>query len=357
MKNIDSINLDEIEKIKEGQRLITDKFKEKGELYNGSRLEIRESITGACNFRCRYCTEGTSRKYDRSYMFWLKLNGVLNALGIKGIHHTGGEPTVRDNLDAYVECLNILGYTSQVITTNGSNPEMLNKCIDKGVTRLNISLDTLDKKKFSGIARQEEYVYDNVMDTIDIASKRLSLFKINMVVMNKNFNEIEDMLYFAQEKGAVLRLIELYPYGPAIESGKLNYDENHVSKNEIVEKLWNIGDLSETEVDGINAVPRYYKISGFERPIAIISPNWTKGGAICGKERCIRLRAGANGNITYCNNIPEVSGDLLAKMTTEEMAECMADLIYKKNERVRLSQFPKVHPFAYKTLRFGEVSD
>lgn len=98
-------------------------------------------------------------------------------------------------------------------------------------------------------------------------------------------------------------------------------------------------------------------ISGFERPIAIISPNWTKGGAICGKERCIRLRAGANGNITYCNNIPEVSGDLLAKMTTEEMAECMADLIYKKNERVRLSQFPKVHPFAYKTLRFGEVSD
>ena len=108
--------------------------------------------------------------------------------------------------------------------------------------------------------------------------------------------------------------------------------ENHVSKNEIVEKLWNIGDLSETEVDGINAVPRYYKISGFERPIAIISPNWTKGGAICGKERCIRLRAGANGNITYCNNIPEVSGDLLAKMTTEEMAECMADLIYKKNE-------------------------
>lgn len=72
MKNIDSINLDEIEKIKEGQRLITDKFKEKGELYNGSRLEIRESITGACNFRCRYCTEGTSRKYDRSYMFWLK---------------------------------------------------------------------------------------------------------------------------------------------------------------------------------------------------------------------------------------------------------------------------------------------
>ena len=152
-----------------------------------------------------------------------------------------------------------------------SNPEMLNKCIDKGVTRLNISLDTLDKKKFSEIARQEEYVYDNVMDTIDIASKRLSLFKINMVVMNKNFNEIEDMLYFAQEKGAVLRLIELYPYGPAIESGKLNYDENHVSKNEIVEKLWNIGDLSETEVDGINAVPRYYKISGFERPIAIIS--------------------------------------------------------------------------------------
>lgn len=52
-----------------------------------------------------------------------------------------------------------------------------------------------------------------------------------------------------------------------------------------------------------------------------------------------------------------MSGDLLAKMTTEEMAECMADLIYKKNERVRLSQFPKVHPFAYKTLRFGEVSD
>lgn len=355
MDNLDFISDFYLEELLIEKEKINNRFYKSNTLYDGSRLEIRESITGCCNFRCQYCTEGTSRKYDRNYMFWLKVNTALAAFGIKGIHHTGGEPTVRKNLDKYIGMLKKIGYESQVITTNGSNPELLSRCIENGATRFNISLDTLERKKFSDIIRVPGLSIETVMDSIEIARKNFDLYKINMVVMKKNFDEIDDMFHFAQEKGAVLRFIELYPYGPSIEAGKLCYEENHVSRDSIIEKLRTYGELSPVEVDGINAVPKYYNIAGYEQPIAIISPNWIVGGATCGQERCVRLRSGANGNITYCNNVPELSGDTIERMSMMEVGEAMSKLIYKKNERVKLKKYPSCHPFAYKTLRFGEI--
>lgn len=351
LDQIDNINIEELLR---NQDVIRKIYHEREKLYDASQLEIRESITGACNFRCRYCSETTSRLRDKSYAFWLKINAAVAALGMEGIHHTGGEPTVRKNLDKYIKYLHELGYKSQVITTNGSNPDLLNKCIDAGATRFNISLDTLDKKRFSEIARLDESIFDNVMESIQLSKNRLQLYKINMVVMRNNFDEIADMFHFAQENNAVIRFIELYPYGPSIESGMLGYAENHVSKAQIIEKLKEIGKLKITEVDGINAVPRYYNVEGYDSPIAIISPNWIKGGATCGKGRCVRLRGGASGNITYCNNIQPISGDELDKMTIIEVADVLAEMVYKKNQRVQLENYPAIHPFKYKALRFGK---
>lgn len=196
--------------------------------------------------------------------------------------------------------------------------------------------------------------FEKVMESINIATEVLDLVKINTVVTRDNFDEVESLFSFAQEKGAVLRLIELYPYGPALESGKLVYQDYHVEKKSIIEKLEKFGPLKPVQVEGLNAVPKYFTVGSYKTPIAIISPNWVEGGATCGKELCRRLRVGASGNITYCNNIPEIRGELYQDYSINDIADKVSICVYKKNRRVLLQKYPSIHPFAYAKLRFGQ---
>lgn len=352
--SLDDVEIKNLDEMKSNMKLIKKKYSA-NYLYNAEKLEVRESITGKCNFRCVYCSENTTRAFDQPYEFWIKLNAVLAAFGITGIHHTGGEPTSRKNLAKYIKVLKEIGYSSQVMTTNGARPDVIQECIDAGLTRANISLDTLDAQKFSKMSRVESYVHKRILESIDIASERLNLIKLNTVVTKDNFDEIKDLFLFAQSKKAVLRLIELYPYGPSIESRKFDYDAKHVPKNNIISELKKMGELKPCEVEGLNAVPKYYKIGDYEVPIAIISPTWIEGGATCGREKCRRLRAGASGNITYCNNIPEIKGDEYKELGMLDIAEKISSYIYKKNERIIINKYPNRHPFAYTKLRFGKV--
>lgn len=352
MQGKNDIDLRVLSEAIEGSEKVKQKYNENTE-YDASSLETRESITGKCNFNCIYCTDYTTANFDKAYSYWIRLNGSLTGFGIKGLHHTGGEPTFREHFPEYVEVMKKLGFASQVLTTNGARPWIIESAIEAGITRVNISLDTLDPKKFAQMARVKSALHKLVLESVDISTKKLKTVKINVVVTVGNFHELDEILNFAQSKKAVLRLIELYPYGPSIEGGKLDYDKTHVPKEKILEFLGRYGELQPVSVEGINAVPKYFKVSTLETPVALISPEWTIGGATCGRDCCIRLRVGASGNITYCNNIPAIKGDYLENMNTIEMAEAISPLIKSKVRRLRFATFPKVHPFAYGRLRFG----
>jgi cyclic pyranopterin phosphate synthase len=353
LTSLDTVDFKLLEKAKENIREIKEKYSNDSN-YDGQWLEVRESITGGCNFKCRYCTDNASRDLDKSYEFWIKLNAALAGFGLQGLHHTGGEPTIRKNFPEYVKAMKILGYKSQVLTTNGANPLVISEAIKEGITRVNISLDTLKPEKMSDISGVQMNTFEKVMESINIATEVLDLVKINTVVTRDNFDEVESLFSFAQEKGAVLRLIELYPYGPALESGKLVYQDYHVEKKSIIEKLEKFGPLKPVQVEGLNAVPKYFTVGSYKTPIAIISPNWVEGGATCGKELCRRLRVGASGNITYCNNIPEIRGELYQDYSINDIADKVSICVYKKNRRVLLQKYPSIHPFAYAKLRFGQ---
>jgi cyclic pyranopterin phosphate synthase len=351
MKDINYIDYEEIEYLKRRVLEIEKKFsvEEKSTI----ELSVRESITGDCNFKCLYCTDSTTNRNDMSYMYWIRVNAALLALGIKDVHHTGGEPTTRKNFEEYVKALKFLGFKKQVLTTNGTNPIMIKKLLDNGITRINISLDSLEESKVKLISKSKNNTLPHILKSIEHSIEKNIFIKINTVVTKENLENLDCLFKFCQSKKLVLRLIELYPYGPSMEKDKKRYDELHVDKEWIYNFYKNKGIIQEILVEGINNVPKYFKIENYDVPVGIISPNWIDGGATCGKEKCVRLRASANGNITYCNNKNPILGHELENLSFEEIVEKLSVLIHKKHLRIIENRFPEIHPFLYNKLRFG----
>ena len=121
---------------------------------------LRISVTDRCNFRCVYCMppEGLTWQPHESIMRYEEIVEVAKAAaeqGVRQIRLTGGEPLVRADLPVLIGMLaQIPGIDDISLTTNGMLLEkMAQKLADAGLTRVNVSLDTLDAEKFSKITR------------------------------------------------------------------------------------------------------------------------------------------------------------------------------------------------------------
>ncbi|MCL4500083.1 MAG: GTP 3',8-cyclase MoaA [Chloroflexi bacterium] len=188
----------------------------------GRQIEdLRISITDRCNFRCQYCmpTEGLPWLPNEKVLKTdeiVRLATLFVRSGIKEIRITGGEPTVRPSLPAIIEKLRALrteGLESLSITTNGVLLDKLaGKLADAGLTRINVSLDTLIREKFHRITRRD--CLQRVLNGLETLEQYPSIhpIKINTVAM-KDFTE-EEILAFAQlarSKPYVVRFIEYMP--------------------------------------------------------------------------------------------------------------------------------------------------
>ncbi len=138
-------------------------------------------------------------------------------LGLSKIRLTGGEPTVRRDLPQLVQMLaEIDGIREISITTNAARlRELAAPLKNAGLSRVNISLDTLRRDRMKAIARRD--FYDEVMAGIDAAIENdLAPLKFNAVIMRGvNDDEVGDLLAFAHQKGAQMRFIEYMPMGEA----------------------------------------------------------------------------------------------------------------------------------------------
>ena len=188
----------------------------------GRQIEdLRISITDRCNFRCQYCmpAEGLPWLPNEKVLKTdeiVRLATLFVRSGIKEIRITGGEPTVRPSLPAIIEKLRALrteGLESLSITTNGVLLDKLaGKLADAGLTRINVSLDTLIREKFHRITRRD--CLQRVLKGLETLEQYPSIhpIKINAVAM-KDFTE-EEILAFAQlarSKPYVVRFIEYMP--------------------------------------------------------------------------------------------------------------------------------------------------
>jgi len=191
--------------------------------YNRTHDYLRFSLTDKCNLNCLYCNP-TDQKLnllrndeiltnDES----LRLISIfVKQFEFKKIRFTGGEPLARKDIIDLISALKALheNYSLEIgITTNGTMLfENLNKLKASGVTKLNISLDSLDKIKFQKITGKDKF--SNVMDSILLAEE-LGFYplKINCVVMKGiNDDEILGFVDYFKNKTINVRFIEYMPF-------------------------------------------------------------------------------------------------------------------------------------------------
>jgi cyclic pyranopterin phosphate synthase len=186
----------------------------------GRQIEdLRISITDRCNFRCVYCMpeEGMqwlNRSTLLSFDEFERVARIAVRLGIQEIRLTGGEPTLRPGLPNLVHRLSrIDGLRSLSLTTNGFFLKKLAKPLaEAGLTRINVSLDTLRHDKFHQVARR--HGLDEVLEGLETLEQfpSVSPIKLNVVAM-RDFTEDEVVAFaeLARRKPYVVRFIEFMP--------------------------------------------------------------------------------------------------------------------------------------------------
>ncbi|MXW42971.1 MAG: GTP 3',8-cyclase MoaA [Acidimicrobiia bacterium] len=257
--------------------------------------DLRISVTDRCNFRCIYCMPAEGLQWlPRHHLLTFEEIERIAALmvrrfGITSIRLTGGEPTVRANLEVLVEKLAALG-VDLALTTNGATLGLLaHKFVNAGLHRINISLDSLRPDRFERLTRRNEL--HRVLDGIDTAlAAGLNPVKINVVVVRGvNDDEIVDFARFGRARGAEVRFIEFMP----LDADEVWSNNKVVPLAEIVDAVAKVFPLvSPLHSQSPAAVWHYADGQGSFGVIASVTH------AFCGS--CDRVRLTAEGMFRNC---------------------------------------------------------
>ena len=188
---------------------------------------LRVSVTDRCNLRCRYCTpsdEFVSLTQDQiiSYEEILRLATLLAPMGVSSIRVTGGEPLIRKDLERLIRSLSrTSGIEDISLTTNGYLlQELAGPLREAGLSRINVSLDTLREDRFTWITgSNSEEITGGLMKVLlgikEASRVGLSPVKINVVLMEGfNDDELEDFAALTRDHEYELRFIEFMPMSP-----------------------------------------------------------------------------------------------------------------------------------------------
>ncbi len=180
--------------------------------------DLRISVTEKCSLRCTYCMpEQGLPAIARENLLTPAEIARLVAIGVRdlGVHDvrfTGGEPLMRADLAEIVErSAAVAGGASISITTNGIGLDhRIRELVAAGLTRINISLDTVDRDHFARLTRRDRL--PAVFAGIDAAKAAgLTPLKINAVLMRDTLAGAADLLEWALANGVRLRFIEQMP--------------------------------------------------------------------------------------------------------------------------------------------------
>ncbi|MDS0525861.1 GTP 3',8-cyclase MoaA [Clostridium sp. SHJSY1] len=256
---------------------------------------LRISVTDLCNLRCKYCMpeKGIEKMLHNEILTLEEIQHITKSFvetGVDKIRITGGEPLVRKGILKLIEGIGKLdGIKDFAMTTNGIFLKKYAKNLKQaGLTRVNISLDTLNEEKYSQITKVGKL--KDVLKGIEEA-KRVGLTPIKLnVVLIKDFNEneIEDFVNLTRYEDIDIRFIELMPIGD-LKHWSMN---RYVSNNIVLEK---IPELIQMKSDDISSPAKYYKIPDGKGKIGLINPISCK---FC--ENCNRIRLTADGKIKPC---------------------------------------------------------
>ena len=254
---------------------------------------LRISVTELCNLRCRYCMpeDGVCKKSHDEMLTEDEIIMAVEAaasLGIRKLRITGGEPLVKKNIVSICQrAAAVPGIQEVCITTNGTLlPELAKPLRDAGVSRVNISLDTLDPEKFRYISRVGELdqAVAGIRAALDAGFDKV---KLNTVLIGGfNDDEIPALAELTRRYPIDLRFIELMPMYDSGDFGP----EAFIPYTVVLDRLPGLEPLA---TDG--GVARLYRLPLAQGNIGLISP---VSAHFCGT--CNRLRLTADGKLKPC---------------------------------------------------------
>ena len=202
---------------------------------------LRVSVTDRCDLRCVYCMKEKMTFLPKDEVLTIeeieRLCDNFIEMGVKKIRLTGGEPLVRKDIIQLIKKLNLKKNNTNLkeitLTTNGTLLEKFAKDLKiNGIDRINVSLDTINSKKYNTITRFGNL--DKVIAGIKEAKKNNISIKINTVaIKNFNENELEKLIEWANKLLVDITFIEVMPMEETDTSRHLQF----VPLNEVFDKL------------------------------------------------------------------------------------------------------------------------
>lgn len=305
----------------------------------GRRIEyVRLSVTDRCDLRCTYCMPEDFRDFEEP-ADWLsfeeteRLIGTFARLGVRRVRLTGGEPLLRRNLPELVARLSALpGIEDLSLSTNATQLDRHAHALkEAGVTRLNVSLDSLKADRVEQINGRD--VFDKVMAGLKAAREvGFDRIKLNMVAMaGVNDDEIDAMVEFALSGNYILRLIETMPMG---DTGRASsFLDLQPIKARLAEKFG----LVETALPG-GGPARYLGTPDGRFNIGFITP---LSQHFC--ETCNRVRVSVDGTLYLClgqDDKVELRPLLRSGSSDAEIELAILDAISRKPERHEFREAP-----------------
>ncbi|MDF2570509.1 MAG: moaA 1 [Sporomusa sp.] len=304
-------------------------------MYDGHNRQInylRVSVTDRCNFRCAYCMPTQGVKMLRheeilTYEELLRIIKVVSHHGVSKIRLTGGEPLVRRGIIGFIRNIADLNTITDIsLTTNGSLlAGMATKLKAAGLTRVNISLDTLDPDHFRSITRG-----GNVADTISgmEAALAVGLTPVKLNVVLTNIITEQDLAYFVDlihREPISIRFIEYMPIGESQAGPGPSIEEIKAMIN-----AFGKGMLKPTlDIRG-NGPAKYFFLPQAKGSFGFITPISDHFCSVCN-----RIRLTADGKFKPCllsNQEIDVKAALRNGASDDKIAELFYNTITNKPE-------------------------
>jgi cyclic pyranopterin phosphate synthase len=260
--------------------------------------DLRISITSACSLRCTYCmpAEGLPVIPMRDLLSADEIGRLVGIavhdLGIREVRFTGGEPLTRPDLvDIIRASSDIAPGIPLAMTTNGIGLDRKAAALaEAGLTRINVSLDTVDREHFAAVTRRDRL--PAVLRGLDAArAAGLGPIKINAVALRETLPDAGDLLAWALDNDVRLRFIEQMP----LDADETWRRDNLVSADELLEELGRRFTLTPAGRDDPSAPAEDWTVDDAPATVGIIA---SVTRSFC--EACDRTRLTAEGTVRSC---------------------------------------------------------
>ena len=311
---------------------------------HGRRIaDLRVSVTDRCNFRCQYCMPAEG-------LPWLERDAVLRfeeierlvavtaAMGVTDVRLTGGEPLVRRDFPLLVEMLSPL-VEDLSVTTNGFLLERdAEALVRAGVTRFNVSIDSLQRDRFFEMTRRD--ALPRVLRGLEVLAgfPEAHPIKINAVAM-RGFTEDEVLPFarFAREHPYEVRFIEFMP----LDADHAWTPDAVLSGDEVRAAIEEHFPLEPTPREP-HATARVYRFADGRGSIGFINP---VSEPFCGD--CNRIRLTADGKLRTCLfslNETDLRAPLRDGATDAELGRIVREAVWRKELKHRVNEPGFVQP-------------